>query len=104
MPPKKPTKKPAKKVTKKIAKKPAPKPKPTKKVMPRVEFVAYFPGIQGEYRSLPEGGGRLIFEFGPRDASKVFQFKTIMDAVGGEMCVTMEIKPEKPNAGSPEPG
>ncbi len=48
---------------------------------------------------MPEGGGRLIIEFGPSDAIKVFPFKAVMDAVGGEMAVTMEIKPEKPAVG-----
>ena len=95
---------PAKKIDKKVAtkkvatKKPATK-KVAKKTPLRVEFTAYFPGIQGEYRSLPEGGGRLIIEFTPEDAIKVFPFKAVMDRVGGEMSVTMEVKPEKPAYG-----
>ena len=78
MPPKK---KPAKKKAKKL-------------VMPKVEFMAYFPGIQSEFRTMPEGGARIILEMEPNEALKMYQFHSIVARVQGHVAVTMELLKE----------
>ncbi len=72
-----------------------PKKKPTKKlVMPKVDFMAYLPGIQAEFKTLPEGGARLTIEMEPNEALKVYQFHSIVARVQGNMAITMELLKE----------
>jgi len=72
-----------------------PKKKPKKLVMPKVDFMAYLPGIQAEFKTLPEGGARLTIEMEPNEALKVYQFHSIVARVQGNMAVSMELLKEE---------
>ena len=53
---------------------------------------AYIPNIQGTYRSLPEGGARVIFELLPDDAPLYFAWMVGNRAQDQELKLTVSVE------------